>query len=101
MECPNCHYKFEFEPSKEDDDSDELPIIRGRETCTSVNHRLETMGMAHCCDLVDETLHRVKCLTCGKIGWYSPRGRLAEQKGVTVRELTAEEYSNPEKFIEQ
>jgi hypothetical protein len=98
MKCPNCHH--EFEPTPEDEDSEDRNCNSEQlPECNAVNHRLETMGHSCICDLQDQSLHEVKCLTCNKVGWYTQRGRLAEQKGVSVRELTNEEWNNPEKFL--
>jgi hypothetical protein len=52
--------------------------------CTATDGKLATMGNVARCNLVDESVHRVRCKACGKVGWYSERGRLAEEQGCDV-----------------
>jgi hypothetical protein len=41
------------------------------------------------CDFYDTSLHSYACRTCGEKFWYSQRGRIAEERGVSVYDVPA------------
>jgi len=56
--------------------------------CVAEDGKLVTMGKSGKCKLEDVSIHRVECKTCDKIGYYSERGRLAEERGVPVDQVS-------------
>jgi hypothetical protein len=49
------------------------------------------------CNFVDLTLHSYMCTTCGERMWYSARGKIAEQSGRDVHDVSYDEVDRHEK----
>lgn len=52
---------------------------------------MEDGRLEDACDFHDLSLHSYECRTCGEKFWYSQRGRLAEERGVSVFDISDED----------